>query len=72
VDPHLRPQPGSGLSEDLLGRNGFETARIKFSDTPCDLLIPSPFDLRVPVEASDEALGELGPLLRGEEKGGSL
>ena len=72
MDPHSRPQPGSGFGEDLLGWNRFETVCIKISDAPLDLLIPSPFNLRIPVEAGDEALGELGPLLRREEKGGSL
>jgi len=46
-DAHLGPQSASSLRENLLSRNGFETAGIQLSDAPSDFLVPSRLDPRV-------------------------
>ena len=69
LDPHLCPQPGPSLCKDLLGWEGFKMACIQLRDAPFDLFFPSGLDLRVPIQAGNQAFGELGPLLRREQKG---
>ena len=72
LDPHLSPQPGSSLLEDIFGGKGFETASVKLFDTPPDLLIPSRCHFWIPVEAGNQPFGKSRSFLGRKEKSSSF